>query len=43
MINDEDHSDPESLFDTLSFDEIHMLNEWIIDRRHPATPQRKQI
>jgi len=41
VINDEDHSSPEPLFDTLSFDEIHMLNKWIIDHRGSAILQRK--
>ena len=33
MINDEDHGNPDALFDMLTFDEIHMLNKWIINRR----------
>ncbi len=33
MINDEDHGSPDTLFDMLTFDEIHMLNNWIINRR----------
>ncbi|MDP6711455.1 MAG: hypothetical protein QGG38_02030 [Nitrospinaceae bacterium] len=41
VINDEDHSSPEPLFDTLSFDEIHMLNKWIVDHRGSAILQRK--
>ncbi len=41
VINDEDHSRPESLFDILSFDEIHMLNKWIVDHRGSAILQRK--
>ena len=33
VINDEDHSSPDPLFDMLTFDEIHMLNKWIVNRR----------
>ena len=33
VINDEDHSTPEALFDMLTFNEIHMLNKWIVSRR----------
>ena len=41
MINDEDHSKPETLFEMLSCDEIHMLNKWIINRRGSLILQRK--
>ena len=41
IINDEDHGSPNALFDMLSFDEIHMLNKWIVDRRGSAILQRK--
>ena len=33
MINDEDHGNSDILFDMLTFDEIHMLNKWIVNRR----------
>lgn len=35
VINDEDHRDPDSLFNMLTFEEIHMLNKWIVNRRGP--------
>ena len=41
VINDEDHSSPDALFDMLNFDEIHMLNKWIVNRRRSA-PQRQR-
>ena len=40
MINDEDHSSSDALFDMLTFDEIHMLNKWIVDRRGSVILQR---
>ena len=33
VINDEDRSNPDPLFDMLSAEEINMLNKWIINRR----------
>ena len=33
MINDEDHGSSDTLFDMLTFDEINMLNKWIVNRR----------
>ena len=33
VINDEDHSSSDALFDMLTFEEIHMLNKWIVNRR----------
>ena len=41
IINDEDHGNTDPLFDMLSFDEIYMLNKWIIDRRGLAIRHRK--
>ena len=41
MINDEDHGNPDALFDMLTFEEIHMLNKWIVNRRISATLQRR--
>ena len=41
VINDEDHSSSHTLFDMLTFDEIHMLNKWIVNRRRSA-PQRQR-
>jgi hypothetical protein len=35
MINDEDHSTPDTLIQLLKFDEILMLNKWIADRKRP--------
>jgi hypothetical protein len=35
VINDEDHSNPSTLTNMLSFDEIMMLNKWIVDRNGP--------
>ena len=35
VINDEDHSNPDTLIDMLSFDELRMLNRWIADRSRP--------
>ena len=32
IINDEDHSSSDALFSMLTFDEIHMLNKWIVNR-----------
>jgi len=36
-INDEDHGSSDALFDMLTFDEIHMLNKWIVNRRGSVT------
>ena len=41
VINDEDHSNSDALFDMLCCDEIHMLNKWIVDRRGSAIVKRK--
>jgi hypothetical protein len=35
VINDEDHSNPDTLVDLLSLDEMRMLNRWIADRSKP--------
>jgi hypothetical protein len=40
VINDEDHSNPSILTNMLSFDEILMLNKWIIDRNGPRVVQQ---
>ena len=41
VINDEDHSNTDTLIDLISFDELRMLNKWIADRNKPKTLQRK--
>jgi len=38
VINDEDHSNPDTLIDMLGFDELQMLNRWIADRNKPKIP-----
>ena len=35
VINDEDHSNPVTLIELLSSDELRMLNSWIADRSRP--------
>ena len=35
VINDEDHSNPVTLIELLSLDELRMLNRWIADRSRP--------
>ena len=41
VINDEDHDNPNTLFDMLSFDEILMLNRWIVNRNDLRILQQK--
>jgi len=41
MINDEDHGSSDALFDMLTFDEIRILNKWIINRRGSVILQRR--
>ena len=41
VINDEDHSNPETLIDLISFDELLMLNRWIVDRKRPRILKQK--
>ena len=41
VINDEDHSNPDTLIDMLGFDELRMLNKWIADRNKPKILRRK--
>ena len=41
VVNDEDHSDPETLINMLKFDEIQTLNRWIVDRNGPRIMQQK--
>ena len=41
VINDEDHSNPSTLVDLISFDELLMLNRWITDRSKPKTLRHK--
>jgi hypothetical protein len=41
VINDEDHSNPDTLIDMLGFDELRMLNRWIADRNKPKILRRK--
>ena len=40
VINDEDHSSPSTLINMLNFDEIMMLNKWIVDRNGPRVVQQ---
>ena len=40
VINDEEHSNPSTLTNMLSFDEILMLNKWIVDRNGPRIVQQ---
>ena len=35
VINDEDHSNPDTLIELLSPDELRMLNSWITNRSKP--------
>ena len=41
VINDDDHGNPDTIFNMLAFDEILMLNKWIINRRGSIILQRK--
>jgi len=41
VINDEEHSNPETLIDLINFDELRMLNKWIADRNKPKTLRHK--
>ena len=41
VINDEEHSNPDTLIDLISFDELRMLNKWIADRNKPKTLRHK--
>ena len=41
VINDEDHSNPDTLIDMISFDELLMLNRWIVDRKRPKILKQK--
>jgi len=41
VINDEDHSNPDTLIDLINFDELQMLNRWIADRSKPKILRRK--
>ena len=40
VINDEDHSNPSTVINMLIFDEILMLNKWIVDRNGPRVVQQ---
>ena len=40
VINDEDHSSPSILINLLRFEEILMLNKWIVDRNGPRVVQQ---
>ena len=40
VVNDEDHSDPKSLLNTLKLDEVSKLNEWILVRNKPGSVER---
>jgi hypothetical protein len=42
VINDEDHSNPSTLIDLISFDELLMLNRWIADRSKPKILRHKR-
>lgn len=37
VVNDEDHSDPNTLLATLKPEEVKKLNEWILLRNQPGT------
>ena len=36
VVNDEDHSDPATLLETLRLEEVKRLNAWILTRNHPG-------
>ena len=36
VVNDEDHSDPATLLETLKLEEVKRLNAWILTRNHPG-------
>ncbi len=42
VVNDEDHSDPKSLLNTLKPDEVRKLNEWVLLRNKPGIVERKK-
>jgi hypothetical protein len=42
VVNDEDHSDPKSLLNTLNPDEVSKLNEWVLLRNKPGTLAREK-
>jgi hypothetical protein len=42
VVNDEDHSDPRSLLNTLNPEEIRKLNEWVLLRNKPGTVVREK-
>ena len=41
IVNDEDHSDPNTIINMLNFDEIQTLNRWVFDRNGPRVLQQK--
>ena len=41
VINDEDHSNPDTLINLISFDELLMLNRWIVDRKKQRILKQK--
>ena len=41
VVNDEDHSDPKSLLNTLKLGEVSKLNEWILVRNKPGSVERE--
>ena len=41
VINDEEHSNPDTLIDLMSLDELLMPNRWIVDRKRPRILKQK--
>ena len=41
VINDEDHSNPDTLIDLISFDELLMLKRWIVNRKKQRILKKK--
>jgi hypothetical protein len=41
VINDEEHSNPDTLIDLMSLDELLMPNRWIVGRRRPRILKQK--
>jgi hypothetical protein len=42
VVNDEDHSDPNTLLTTLKPEEVRRLNEWVLLRNKPGIVDRKK-
>ena len=41
VINDEDHSNPDTLIDLINFDELLMLNRWVVNRKKQRILKKK--